>query len=257
MKSGNRSAKTPARQSHSQRNPRMPAWEKGGTPQRGSQGHAHPRAPAPSKSELGRLMEHHGITLPSDVLDKLWILHQLLRKHNHDQDLTRLIGFETIVQRHYVDCIIVHQLLQGKWPSPLVDIGTGAGFPGILIKLMSPDTEIILSEPRPRRVEYLETVIRELRLEKISVFGHKFTSRSFTQPVQGAITRAFEVIPKTLPRLGNSLALGGQAIFMKGPNVDEEMREVNPSDYQLVRDHRYRIVNTSLDRALVIYKRLQ
>jgi len=146
--------------------------------------------------------------------------------------------------------------MKRKWPSPLVDIGTGAGFPGLMIKLISPETEIILSEPRPRRVEFLEMVIRELGLKGISVFGHKFTSRSFNTPVRGAITRAFESVALTLPRLGNSLQTGGIAIFMKGPGVDEELEERLPKDYKLIRDERYRIPSTTLDRALVIFERL-
>ncbi len=202
------------------------------------------------------MLIRYGVPLPANVLDKLWHYHQLLRKNNGDQDLTRLIGFETIAQRHYADCLILHGKMKGKWPSPLVDIGTGAGFPGLMIKLISPETEIILSEPRPRRVEFLEMVIRELGLKKISVFGHKFTSKSFHTPVQGAITRAFESVAKTLPRLGSSLAVGGIAIFMKGPGVDEELRERMPADYRLVRDERYRISDTTLDRALVIFERI-
>lgn len=210
----------------------------------------------PSKERLGVLLTRYGVPVPNHVLDKLWVYHQLLRKNNADQDLTRLIGFETIVQRHYADCLILHGLLKGRWPDPLVDIGTGAGFPGIMIKLASPGTEIILSEPRPRRVVFLETAIRELGLTGISVFGHKFTSRSFTVPVQGAITRAFESIAKTLPRLGNSLAIGGSAMFMKGPGVNEELAGPLPPGYRLIRDERYRIPNTTLDRALVIFERL-
>ena len=212
--------------------------------------------PTPSRERLGALLVTYGVRVPDAVLDRLWRYHQLLRKNNGDQDLTRLIGFETIVQRHYADCLILHGKLKGKWPSPLVDIGSGAGFPGLMIKLVSPDTEIILSEPRPRRVEFLEMVIRELGLRNISVFGHKFTSRSFTTPVQGAITRAFESIAKTLPRLGNSLAVGGTAMFMKGPGVQEELDESLPSDYRLIRDERYRIPNTTLDRALVLFERI-
>jgi 16S rRNA (guanine527-N7)-methyltransferase len=170
--------------------------------------------------------------------------------------LTRLIGFETIAQRHYADCLILHGMMGGRWPTPLVDIGSGAGFPGLLIKLISPDTEIILAEPRPRRVEFLELAIRELGLRGISVFGHKFTSRSFARPVQGAITRAFESIAETLPRLGNSLAVGGAAMFMKGPGVGGELREPMPPGYRLIRDERYRIPGTTLDRALIVFERI-
>jgi 16S rRNA (guanine527-N7)-methyltransferase len=201
-------------------------------------------------------MARHGVPLPDAVLDRLWAYHQLLRKHNTDLDLTRLIGFETMVQRHYADCMILHGMMGGKWPSPLVDIGSGAGFPGLMIRLLSPETRVILAEPRPRRVSFLETAIRELELEGVAVFGHKFTSRSFTQPVQGAITRAFESVAKTWPRLGNSLAVGGQALFMKGPGVAQELRDPLPPEYRLARDERYRIPHTTLDRALLVFERI-
>lgn len=220
-----------------------------------SWGHSAP----PSRARLEELLKGHGVELPSTTLDKVWQYHQILRRNNHDLDLTRLIGFETIVQRHYADCLILHKLmkeLRGGWPSPLVDIGTGAGFPGIMLKIASPATQVILSEPRNVRVDYLNNTIHEMGLKDISVFGHKFTSKSFTTPVMGVITRAFEPIQKTLPRLQNCLQVGGLAMFMKGPGVDEELSQPIPPEYRLVRDFRYRIPRTTLDRAFVVFERI-
>ncbi len=211
----------------------------------------------PSKLELGRLLTKYGVPLNEKILDKLWQYHQLLRANNGDQDLTRLIGFDTIAQRHYADCMILHGLMNGKWPSPLVDVGSGAGFPGIMIKLMSPETEIVLAEPRPRRVQFLEMVIKELGLKKISVFGHKVTSRSLTRPFAGAITRAFETIETTLPRYGGCLGMGGRAIFMKGPKVLEELKTFKNDEYKLIKNHAYTIPNTIQDRVLVILERIR
>lgn len=216
-----------------------------------SWGHSAP----PSRTRLEELLAGYGVRLPGATLDKVWQYHQILRRGNHDLDLTRLIGFETIVQRHYADCMTLHKLMKGNWPSPLVDIGTGAGFPGMMIKIASPATEVILSEPRNVRVDFLDNTIQELGLKGISVFGHKFTSKSFTTPVRGAITRAFEPISKTLPRLQNSLQVGGLAMFMKGPGVDEELSGPIPPGYKLVRDERYRIPKTTLDRAFVVFER--
>ena len=211
----------------------------------------------PSKPALGQLMARYGVHLQPQTLDQLWAYHQLLREHNHDQDLTRLIGFDTIAQRHYADCMILHGMMKGKWPSPMVDVGTGAGFPGIMLKLMSPATRIVLAEPRPRRVQFLEMVIRELGLKDISVFGHKVTSRSLTQPFAAAITRAFETIEHTLPRFGSALGVGGQAIFMKGPKAAEEMAAFQSDEYRVLRNHAYRIPNTVQDRVLVILERIK
>jgi 16S rRNA (guanine527-N7)-methyltransferase len=214
-------------------------------------GHTAP----PTRTRLEELLNSHGVAMPATVLDKVWQYHQILRRNNADLDLTRLIGFETIVQRHYADCLILHKLMKGKWPSPLVDIGTGAGFPGMMIKIASPSTEVILSEPRNVRVDFLNNTIAELGLKGISVFGHKFTSKSFQTPVRGAITRAFEPIGKTLPRLQRSLAVGGLAMFMKGPGVDEELSAPLPPGYKLVMDERYRIPRTTLDRAFLVFER--
>lgn len=211
----------------------------------------------PSKPALGQLLAQYGVRLQPHTLDQLWAYHQLLREHNHDQDLTRLIGFDTIAQRHYADCMILHGLMQGRWPSPLVDVGTGAGFPGLMIKLMSPSTRIVLAEPRPRRVQFLELAIRELGLKDISVFGHKVTSRSLTQPFAGAITRAFETVEKTLPRFGGCLGLGGKAIFMKGPKAAEEVAAFQSDEYKIIRNHAYRIPHTQLDRVLLILERIK
>jgi 16S rRNA (guanine527-N7)-methyltransferase len=209
----------------------------------------------PSKIALGQLMARYGVHLQPQTLDLLWAYHGLLREHNHDQDLTRLIGFDTIAQRHYADCMILHGMMKGKWPSPMVDVGSGAGFPGIMIKLMSPSTQIVLAEPRPRRVQFLETVIRELGLEGISVFGHKVTSRSLTRPFAAAITRAFETVEHTLPRFGSCLPVGGKAIFMKGPKAAEEMARFQSDEYRVARNHAYRIPNTTQDRVLLILER--
>jgi len=211
----------------------------------------------PSKVALGQLLARYGVHLQPPTLDKLWVYHQLLREHNHDQDLTRLIGFDTIAQRHYADCMILHGLMQGRWPSPLIDVGSGAGFPGLMIKLMSPSTRIVLAEPRPRRVKFLELAIRELGLSGISVFGHKVTSRSMTQPFAGAITRAFETVEKTLPRFGGCLGLGGKAIFMKGPKAAEEVAAFQSDEYKIIRNHAYRIPNTQQDRVLLIMERIK
>lgn len=215
------------------------------------------KGPPPSKPELGRLLALHGVKLSQFTLDQLWIYHQFLRENNKDLDLTRLIGFETMAQRHYADCMILHGFMQGRWPSPLVDVGSGAGFPGLMIKLMSPKTRMVLAEPRPRRVDFLERAIKELKLKDITVFPHKVTSRSLTEPMAGAITRAFETVEKTLPRLGGCLGVGGQAIFMKGPKVAEELTDLKSDEYRVLRNHVYRIPNTTLDRALLVMERIK
>ncbi|MBY0370161.1 16S rRNA (guanine(527)-N(7))-methyltransferase RsmG [bacterium] len=203
---------------------------------------------------MDALLRKSGIRLSEGPLKQLWRYHNLLRQRNVGNELTRLIGFETIVVKHYVDCLIVGNFI--RLPSPLVDVGTGPGFPGVPLKIRYPNIEMILAEPRPKRVDFLHEVIREVGLQKTTVFEHRVVSQSFSQPVQGVITRAVEVMDKTLLRTSGSLVVGGQAIFMKGPNCDEEIRTVQErfgEHFELTLDQAYTLPDTTHHRRLVVW----
>lgn len=212
----------------------------------------------PSINGLDKLLRYYGVELGKNTLEKLWTFHQLLRENNSDQDLTRLNAFETMVERHYADCTLINAYVP-KWPTTMIDIGSGAGFPGIPLKLVNPQINLTLCEPRPNRINFLNMAIEHLNLKNINVFGHKVTSRSMTIPVDGVISRAFELIEKTLPRLQNSLRIGGRAYFMKGPAVIEELANFNANDfgYKIVEKHFYTIPNSTQERALIVLERVE
>jgi len=208
----------------------------------------------PGRQSLNILLRRHGIELKKETLDKLWLFHSLLRENNKDQDLTRLNAFETIVERHYADCIIINSFVK-KWPRKMLDIGSGAGFPGIPLKLANPHINIILCEPRPNRVNFLKMAIEKMGLQGISVFEHKVTSSSMKEPVDGVICRAFGSIAETLPRLGNSLKKGGKAYFMKGPAVKGELHNWKSDEYNIAEEHFYTIPGSVQQRALIVLER--
>ena len=197
------------------------------------------------------------IKLNPEQLDQLWRFDQLLRKRNHDRDLTRLIEFEVVVVKHYIDSMYVGRLIE--LPSPLVDVGTGAGFPGIPLKIRYPHLTLTLAEQRPRRIEFLNEAIRTLGLARVNTFKQRVVSRSFTTPMRGVITRAVEPISKTLLRTSGCTRKGSQIIFMKGPGVDEELKEARrefDALYRLTIDKPYRLPNTPHERRLVVFERL-
>ncbi len=219
--------------------------------------HAPPRTKPPSIDYLREILEGSGLKLHRDQLEHLWAYHRLLRDRNQDRDLTRIIEFRAMVVKHYVDCLII-----GKYttlPSPLLDIGTGAGFPGIPLKIRYPHLKITLAEPRPNRILFLHEVRKALHLKHLEIFDHKVVSRSFQTPMAGIISRALEVIPKTILRTSACLDRGGILIFMKGPNVDEELRDVERDFSAVVRlreDHPYVLPHSSHQRRLLIYEKL-
>ncbi len=188
---------------------------------------------------------------------QLWRFHALLREKNKEYDLTRIYQFDSMVQKHYIDCVMVAKLLNWRLPSPLLDIGTGAGFPGIPLKIACPEVKFILSEGRHKRVRFLREVVETLGLRGVTIYDHKVYA-SFHLNIKGVITRALESIPKTLARVRRSLLPGGTAIFMKGPRCEEEVQKALtqfPREYKLIQDFSYTIPRSTHHRRLILFER--
>ncbi|HWE37006.1 MAG TPA: 16S rRNA (guanine(527)-N(7))-methyltransferase RsmG [Isosphaeraceae bacterium] len=210
----------------------------------------------PGREALEAILRRCGIALPAAQLDRLWAYHGLLRAANAELNLTRIHNFENMVLKHYVDSLLV--LKFAELPSPLIDMGSGAGLPGIPLKIARPGVEMVLAEPRGARAEFLKATCDRLGLEGVEVIARKVNAR-FPRRAAGVITRAVAAIPETLDLVADCLEPGGRMLFMKGPDCDAEVAEARRSrsdDFRLVADHDYSIPGTTHDRRLVIFERL-
>lgn len=179
----------------------------------------------------------------------------MLREHNTELNLTRIHNFTSMVLKLYVDSILPGQLME--LPSPLLDLGTGPGMPGIPLKIAYPDLHVVLAESRQKRVDFLRMVRESLQLEGLEIVGKKIAA-DFQDSVAGVITRALESIAITLDRIAGCLVKDGLVIFMKGPHCDHEIQEAqlrSGQEYRLLQDLPYRIPNTPHQRRLVVFQR--
>ncbi len=211
----------------------------------------------PSRSSLEAILRNCGFPLEPEQYDKLWGYHRLLREANAELNLTRIHQFDNMVLKHYVDCLL--PLRYTDLPSPLIDMGSGPGLPGIPLKIARPDIEMILAEPRGSRAEFLKMVIEKLELKGIEVVARKINA-SFPHKAKGVITRAVAAIPETLDRVATCLEIGSRMIFMKGPDCDDEIAEAlatRSEAFRLVTDRAYNIPHTEHKRRIVVYERLE
>ncbi|MDY0040902.1 MAG: 16S rRNA (guanine(527)-N(7))-methyltransferase RsmG, partial [Desulforhabdus sp.] len=194
--------------------------------------------------------------MSSTQLQQLWSYHQLLRAHNPELNLTRIHKFSNMVLKLYADSMMPGQLIE--LPSPLLDLGSGPGMPGIPLKIAYPHLQVHLAESRQKRAAFLETARERLKLDNLFVIG-KIITAGFEQPMAGMISRAVESIEETLDRLRGCLLQEGTAIFMKGPHCDHEIEAAVKrfaDTYRLIRNISYRIPQTPHQRRLVVFQRI-
>lgn len=189
----------------------------------------------------------------ADQLRRHWLA---LIQSEDRTDLTRLESPRDIAIKHYLDCALPLKFVQ--LPSPLLDIGSGAGFPGLVLKILSPETHVILGEVRPKRTRFLEQCIADLGLTGVEVFAHRIGPQ-FPLEIQGVVTRALESSRDTLYRVQPFLPKGGKVILLKGPKGDEEVAEAvgELTDFQHEKTYRYNLGNTGNERRLVVYTRMR
>ena len=159
--------------------------------------------------------------------------------------------------RHFIDCIMVSRIT--KLSFPLMDMGSGPGFPGIPLQIAIPDQKIILAEGVGKRVEFLNKAKQELGLVNMEVFGRNIKPQMTEPKVRGVITRAVEDARNTLKNALGVLEVGGRVYLMKGPGVDPELKlaESMKEFYELEKDIAYELPRTPHKRRLLIYKKIK
>jgi 16S rRNA (guanine(527)-N(7))-methyltransferase RsmG len=214
-----------------------------------------PAADLPIIDDMAALLFDCGIQLNRTQLKCLWMYHGLIREYNPVLNLTRIRNFKNMVLKLYVDSLLPADMLD--LPSPLLDLGTGPGMPGIPLKIYRPRLEIILAESREKRADFLRRAVDHIKLTGIRVISGRITPR-FEEPVAGVITRAVETIERTLERISGCLDADGRVIFMKGPHCDAEIAAAGDRfrhSYALVLDRAYSIPHTFHQRRLLVYRR--
>jgi len=201
------------------------------------------------QQKISNYFKKSSIQLTNNAIEQLSIYLKLLLQYNESHDLSRINHIDEIIIKHFLDSLYISSIID--IPSPLLDIGTGAGFPGIPLAIVHENNLFILAESRHKRVEFLTIVKDELHLDNVEIYPHLVTEKSFFK-VDGVITRAVESIEETLNRCNYFLKQGNRVIFMKGPAVDQEIIK-HHENYNLVLNKQYILPDTTYERRLVVY----
>ncbi len=201
---------------------------------------------------------NHGFKdITPDIRMKLVRFALLLQEEQKKHNITRLIKLRDIAIKHFIDCLMVPKLVDLDFP--LMDVGSGPGFPGIPLKILYPEKRIILCESVTKRVLFLKSVRKELELENLDILGKKLSSDQ-PFPVKNIITRAFAPLKESFDLLAPSLPVGGKLILMRGPSTQDELKNLKNtqglhSSFRLKDNISYKIPNTKNDRCLLVFEK--
>ena len=170
--------------------------------------------------------EGFGLTLDKTAIDRLNTYGNLLVEWNERMNLTAITEPEEVLYEHFLDCLLFFKNVKVPQNAKVIDVGTGAGFPGMVLKIARPDIELTLMDGLNKRLTFLNAVLDELKLEAETVHmraedGGK--NPAYREKYDIACARAVANLPVLCEYCIPFVKLGGQFVAMKGSAAEEEL----------------------------------
>lgn len=179
------------------------------------------------KKEFEKYFEKMKVQLTDNQIEQFYTYMQLLIEWNEKINLTTIIEPKEIITKHFVDSLTIEKYIeQGK---NVIDIGTGAGFPGIPLKICRPDLKITLVDSLNKRINFLNEVINELQLKDINTIHARAEeigkNKMHREKYDYATSRAVANLSTLSEYLMPLILVGGKCICMKSLEIDEELEK--------------------------------
>ncbi len=151
----------------------------------------------------------------------------LLLEWNQKMNLTAITDEKEIIYKHFIDSISINKYIKNA--NNIMDVGTGAGFPGIPLKLLNKDINFILVDSLNKRINFLEEVKEQLKIEKLELIHSRVEdlakNKTYREKIDVVVSRAVANLSVLLEYMLPFVKKEGICICMKGPNIEEELEK--------------------------------
>ena len=176
-----------------------------------------------------------GISWDDEKISRLEKYAELLTEWNEKMNLTAITDKEEIAVKHFLDS--ASALTTGKIKGKVIDVGTGAGFPGVVLKIMNPEIELTLLDSLNKRLVFLKEVLDNLGIDDVELIhsraedgAHK---KGYRESYDVAVSRAVAALPLLSELCLGYVKPGGYFVALKGPSVTEEAKAAKRAIYIL------------------------
>lgn len=210
-----------------------------------------------NKNEFIKYLEELNIYPTKEQLEKLNKFYHLLIEWNEKINLTRIVDEKDVYLKHFYDSLTITKEVDLSKVNTLCDVGTGAGFPGIVLKIMYPNLKVTLIDSLLKRVNYLNEIIKDLELTDIEAIHSR--GEDYKGSFDVVTSRAVANIEKLVKYTMHLVSKEGVFIAMKG-NIDNELtvsvKKVISKKYKIVKINKFKLPIEESDRSLVVIKNM-
>ena len=171
--------------------------------------------------------ENINLEISLEDANKFYKYMKLLLEWNEKINLTAITEENEVIIKHFIDSLTIYKYLNEA--KSIIDVGTGAGFPGIPIKILNKEIDITLMDSLNKRINFLNEVVKNLNLERISCIHSRAEElgrdKKFREKYDVAVSRAVANMSTLVEYLLPFVKVGGMGICMKGSSIDEELKE--------------------------------
>jgi len=177
---------------------------------------------------------------------------ELLDKWNKTYNLTSVRKAEQMVTRHLLDSLSICPYIRGKH---ILDVGTGAGLPGIPLAIVFPEKKFTLLDSNNKKTRFVIQAVSELELHNVDVVQSRVENFQFPELFDTITTRAYSAIGEMVKQTSHLLASGGVFLAMKGANPVAEIDEMSEK-YAVKESHVIKVPGLEEERHLLEIKQL-
>lgn len=168
-----------------------------------------------------------GIEVSIEQSEQMYDFYRMVIEKNKVMNLTAITEYKDFVLKHFVDSLLIAKIISFDKEVSLLDVGTGAGFPGIPIKILFPKAEVLLLDSLKKRLTFLDEVIQTLSLKGISTIHSRAeelqTKGAYRENFDLVVSRAVSALPSLLEYCLPYVKLGGNFVAYKATNAREEL----------------------------------
>ena len=179
------------------------------------------------KSLIINKLTAEGIKITDVQCDKLYRFYEMVIEKNKVMNLTAITDYEEFVIKHFVDSLMIAKVMDMTMPMTVLDIGTGAGFPGVPIKIVYQETKVLLLDSLNKRLNFLNEVIAELGLKDITTIHSRAeelqAKGEYRENFDLCVSRAVSALPTLSEYCLPYVKLGGKFVAYKATGADEEI----------------------------------